>query len=503
MPHFIRTTVREDGSLKLREVTDAASKADGGMSFNDNIPKEETNLAYIAIVALIHLIVSCKLEWLVMADAVNAFKRVPIADKYIKYFGIKIGEFIFYWTCLTFGGASSCRIYGWFAAYVVWIIVNHNKRLFIVKKKVVLKNYLDDFIAGHRTYLGAWKQYFAILLWFSILGIPTQVKKMCIPTKILKFIGYIINLITQELIIPFDKILKVKELGQEILVCYRENRQVEVRKLQSFCGIVRFITPVYYYLIPFLRAIEQAIGSRDKSEKVWITKDIEIDIVTIIRVIMNTGRNRIKFEWLTYKKCKGDIVTETDASGNIGMGGLEKKKNGIYFQVNYNQIPKWTKEKDPDIVWKELAAVWIMHKLQKKAWTSKAVTCLVDNKAVEAIMIKKKACFERKDLQVLVRGICEHSMNRNYWHWYDWISTKANKYADGLSRNEPEVIKELPYTLQNRSEKALRLAIEAYDTYLEQRTRMKRKKNEKKQCFCEGKNRCKEQDIYAPTKEEE
>ncbi len=115
---------------------------------------------------------------------------------------------------------------------------------------------------------------------------------------------------------------------------------------------------------------------------------------------------------------KGEIVTETDASGKIGIGWLEKKDKGIFFQVLYKNLKGWNfeheKEKEPDIVWKELLAVWIMHRIQGRNWTGKAILLRVDNKAVEHIMIKKKACFERRDLQVLVRDICKESIKSDY-----------------------------------------------------------------------------------------
>ncbi len=499
MPHFIRTTIKEDGSLKLREVTDAASKKEGFKSFNDNVEESEKSLEYLRIIEIIRLIMKCKIKWMVMADAVDAFKRIPIADRFIKYFGVKVGIFYFFWTCLTFGGASSCRIYGWFAAYIVWILVRHNKDVFTIDGNVVLKNYLDDFIAGHSSYRMAWIQYFTLVIWFKYLGIPTQLRKMCEPTKVIKYIGYIINLLTKKLIIPLDKLVKVKDLGLEIVAHRQRKERVKVQLLQSFCGLVRFTVPVYYYIAPLLRSIEEKIGSRDKTEKVWVSEENEKEIRKIINIMMDTKRNEISFEWLTYPKNKGDIITETDASGNIGMGGIERKQNGIYFRVNYNEIPKWNKNKDPDIVWKELAAVWIMHKLQKKAWTGKAILLKVDNKAVEHIMKKKKACFARKDLQVLVGDICEHSMRRNYWHWYNWISTKDNKYSDGLSRNAPEVLDDLEYNLRDVSGKARKLAIIAYNKYLEAKKKMdqREKEGEKGYCSCDKQHgRCREQHQY-------
>ncbi len=497
MPHFIRTTVREDGSIKKREVTDASSKKLGGRSFNEYIYESEKILRYVMIYTIIAMIEATGIKWMIMADAVNAFKRIPIATRFIKYFGVKIGSVYFYWTCLTYGGGSSCRIYGWFAAYVVWILVYYNNELFIIKGTVVLRNYLDDFFAGHSSYIRAWQQYFTILIWFSLLGIPTQIKKMCTPTQIMKFIGYIINLYDKILEIPLDKIVKVKKIGLIIIEHRKQNKKIKVRILQSFCGIVRYMTPIFYYVIPFLRNIERRIGTKDPSEEVSVSKEIERDIRLIIETIMSSKRNKISFAWLLYDKAKGDIITETDASGKIGLGGLEKRKNGIFFKVLYKDIPDWDINNDPDIVWKELCAVWIMHRLQKKAWTGKAVHLKVDNKAVEHIMIKKKACFRRKDLQILVRGICKHSMVKDYYHWYSWISTKANKYSDGLSRNRTQVMKELKHLkLQDRSEKAKILAIEAYKEYKKIRTEMKTKSDIEKRCHCNKDNSCDNQHLY-------
>ncbi len=482
MPHFIKETERKDGTIKMRLVTDASKTSKEGKSFNDNLTEEETNVKYIHIKQIVEMIVKLKLKWLIMADAVDAFNRVPIADEYIKYFGIKMGKFKFFWTCLVFGGASSCRIYAWFAAYVRWIIIHHNRNFFTIGKEVVLKNYLDDFMAGHTNLIGAWMQYYLILSWFDYLGIPTQERKMEKPSRIMKYIGYILNLIKGQLEMPIDKIEKICIIGKEIIGYYDRKEQIIVRKLQSFNGIVRFAAPIYYYLIPFLRNIEFKIGSKDKDERVNINLEIKKDIETIIRTVTEAKRNKISFKWLLYPKDKGEIVTETDASGKTGIGGLEKKEGGVYFQVNYEDIKGWKfdKEKEPDIVWKELLAVWIMHKLQGKEWTGKAILLRVDNKAVEHIMIKKKACFERKDLQIMVRDICEITMKEDYWQWYNYIPTKENKYADGLSRKKPEVLQELNWNLKNKSREAKYWAEKAVIEYKENRKRMKRKKGEKK-----------------------
>ncbi len=96
MPHFTVEREREDGTIKLREVTDASRTTEDGASFNDWISDAEASLKYIAIVTLVAMIVQCNIQWMIMADAVSAFKRIPIAVRFIKYFGVKIGKFLFF-----------------------------------------------------------------------------------------------------------------------------------------------------------------------------------------------------------------------------------------------------------------------------------------------------------------------------------------------------------------------------------------------------------------------
>ncbi len=502
MPHFIRETTRDDGTLKMRAVTNASGKAKDGKSFNDNVADYEKNLAYTTIVGIVAMIVYCKIKWLVMADAVNAFNRIPIDDKYVKYFGVRIAGFYFYWTCLTFGGASSCRIYAWFAAYVRWILVHYNQELFIINGAIVLQNYLDDFIAGHESLLGAWAQYYAILTWFAVLGIPTQIAKMCKPARISKYIGYILNLITYQLEIPNRKIKKAIALGRIILKAKLAKRKIRVRILQSFCGLVRFFVPVFFYLPPLLRSLEQQIGSNTPATMVDVLPEMARDIEEVIKVLTTSDRNKISFAWLLYPKNHGDIITETDASGKIGIGGVEKTHGGIYYKVDYKDVKNWPKGNEPDIVWLELCAVWIMHKLRGKTWKGKAILCMVDNQAVEGMMKKKKACFERKDLQALIRQICGISMLGEYWHWWDYINTKDNIYADGLSRNDEtkeEVMKDLEHlNLKDKSKEALELVEEAIELYKTARKGMIRNAGEEKECRCNEEKlaRCKDQKLY-------
>ena len=80
---------------------------------------------------------------------------------------------------------------------------------------------------------------------------------------------------------------------------------------------------------------------------------------------------------------------ETDASTGYGMGGIERKDNGATYAVPYEKIQGWPQCNEPDIVYLELAAVYIMLKLRAKTYNQKAILIRCDNSGVCAILTKK------------------------------------------------------------------------------------------------------------------
>ncbi len=91
----------------------------------------------------------------------------------------------------------------------------------------------------------------------------------------------------------------------------------------------------------------------------------------------------------------------------------------------------------------------------------------------------------------MVRDICKQSMITNYYHWYSWISTKENIFSDGLSRNKLEVMKKLKHLkLQDRSKKAVKLAIQAYKEFVQASKEMTPANKQKESCKCNPEKIC-------------
>ena len=161
------------------------------------------------------------------------------------------------------------------------------------------------------------------------------------------------------------------------------------------------MTSVYYYIIPFLRELERKYEGKQTWQYVRGNKTMEDDIELIFSVIDEDKLNEIPLKWLLYKS-KGDIITETDASGKIGLGGYEADDGGICFKVRYADCKNWDPSNHPDILWLELAAAAILYQLKSKPntnWKYKAIHSKVDNMALKHMMIKKRACSARLDCQ--------------------------------------------------------------------------------------------------------
>ena len=195
-----------------------------------------------------------------------------------------------------------------------WMIIDQFPDAFIIAGITVLVKYLDDFFAGHKTQEGAWIQYNLIKYAFNKYGMLTQDERMTIPTQRLKYIGYIFDTKQQQLEIPSDKIVKTGLKGKQILNKAKNGQKVMPHDVSQFIGIVRHATNVQYYIIPYLRRLEETVTTKRPKQEIKIKKEMQIDVKMLLEAMKDPERNKIKFKWLLYPKDEGDIVLETDAS---------------------------------------------------------------------------------------------------------------------------------------------------------------------------------------------
>lgn len=114
-----------------------------------------------------------------------------------------------------------------------------------------------------------------------------------------------------------------------------------------------------------------------------------------------------------------------------GIGGYIHKQFGTWFQVNWNQVQLYYNR---DIVWRELAAVFVLVHCLAPFWSQKVIRIDVDNISVKYMIMNLRSKLSRPDLQILINHICKLQIKFKFNLWMEWLSTKQNYTADNLSR---------------------------------------------------------------------
>ena len=215
---------------------------------------------------------------------------------------------------------------------------------------------------------------------------------------------------------------------------------MKTRDIMTIVGQFRSIQCTYPYIVPFLRRLEEAIARKARSNyhgDIRITMEMVKDI-DVIRTAVYASKRPMSFEWfLKVKERKVcDVEVYTDAATTIGVGGFVNQDGGGHFQFLWREYPEWNDRHHPDITYMELFGVVLAAKLWGKRFNRLAVGFWCDNWASVMMAIRKVACFHRRDLNDLLRELCQSVMKHDHHYWIRHIPGVKNIIADAISRNE-------------------------------------------------------------------
>ena len=150
---------------------------------------------------------------------------------------------------LPFGLRSAPKIFSTIADAIQWIL--HQKGI----RNII--HYLDDYIIVAKEKDEADYQKSQLVASFSELGVPIEPSKLEGPSQCLSFLGIEVDMVTLQLRLPQEKVLKLCEKLQSCI----HSRSLTKRDLQSLVGMLQFATKVVRPGRPFLRrlAIQLAI----------------------------------------------------------------------------------------------------------------------------------------------------------------------------------------------------------------------------------------------------
>ena len=203
-------------SGKKRLIVDLSSPHDDlrNVSINELIDKDSCSLAYVRLDDAIKAICRCgKGALLTKYDIANAFKICPIRADQWPYFCVKWEKKFYVFVRLVFGCRSSPRIFDTLSQAICWIARNNYGVQTIF-------HLLDDFLSVDLPDACTGERTMAVLsLIFNRLHIPLAQPHKCIgPTVCLEYLGIILDSMNMEARLPLDKVQRILEFIDTLLV---------------------------------------------------------------------------------------------------------------------------------------------------------------------------------------------------------------------------------------------------------------------------------------------
>ena len=362
----------------------------------------------------------------------EAYRQVRVDKKWHKFLGIKWAGKIYRYTCLPFGLASAPKIYSEFAETINKIITERNPQIWKFFNKKLLYNYLDDFWAGHIDYFTACVQFLDLLEVLIILGIPTQWKKVALPAKKQKLLGFIFDIEKQVFYVPDEKIIRICQTIDELI----KNRQRTRSNIASVKGKLMWTSQVIRASKIFLSGLDKTINKKNRTwhqKGATLTKDNIRDLYFWKDIIQST-HNEMSFEYFLRNPEKGDIHVWTDAATSEGTGIGGYTSTGFYFQEKWENILNGKKWPSKGSTGPELLAVVTIATYLKDHFKNKSIIFHCDNSGVIPMIAHEKCGCRNESHMKLLRYFVSTAFDYRFKYWALHIPGVVNIEADKLSR---------------------------------------------------------------------
>ena len=207
------------------------SKPDGGI----NCLAWDTSVVYTSIDKVTSKIKAS--SYLAKVDLKAAYRSIPIHKDCYKLTGIKwkfdgdqCSTYLFD-AKLPFGAAKSCRIFQTVTDSICRIML---------KSGFVVESYIDDFICIGDDELSCLTCYNALIELIQMLGLDVNFPKVCEPTRVLTFLGVVINCDQRTLSLPECKLIELKKLVAGFIT----KKKVTKLELQKILGKLNWASRV-------------------------------------------------------------------------------------------------------------------------------------------------------------------------------------------------------------------------------------------------------------------
>ena len=408
------TTPKPDSVLLHRIVKDYSSGNEQSLNFN--IKKEFKDVKYPQLKDIVTLaddnMFVCRI------DLKSYYRQLAIHPTKYKYFGYYFEGCYMYDTRVPFGLASACK-YAQKMGEAIIKICNDRFLPYYLRNKMC--NYLDDFILFGIHFKECTIVKNALLKTFEWLGVCVNYPKTVEPTSVATILGFKYDLCNKTIDISTNRMNKNINLIDSLL--HKKLTKVSYKSVESLVGKLQWTAIVLFPGKAFLKRLYNLLKSNDRGKRIYLSgescKDLEWwkQYYTTLR--------GLQFDLVLYnfEYIKGEL--RTDAS-DWGIGAI--------WRTHWFSIPFGPEFLVQDIATKEIYAVLVALKTWSSAFSGRIIKIRVDSMHARAALIKKN---DSKSLRMdMVRAVCMICLRLKIRYFIEYISSRDNKCADMLSRDE-------------------------------------------------------------------
>ena len=394
-----------------------------GESVNSETPKWMCTTQYLDFSEAIKKCMqegrSCKLG---KSDMQSAFRNLGVRPNQFCWLILKArspfdGEFYFFVDkCIPFGSSVSCSHFQRVSDAIAHIVKfrNHGKETV---------NYLDDFFFAALLRAMCDMQIQNFLDICDEIGFPVSLEKTFWSTMSLTFLGLLIDTVRQIVAIPTEKVIRAKELLQEMLI----SRKTTVHKLQKLCGFLNFLCKCVVPSRAFTRRFYTYYTSQMKPHHhINVNKQIKDDLKVWLTFVNNPIIYCRPFLDFSTELQAEELDWYTDASGVVGFGGFFRNR---WFQDRWTDFEL---QNHPSIQYQELLAVAVSIFLWGNEFQNRRIRLQCDNENVCRMLNNNTTSCP--NCMTLIRKIVLFSMENNVRIFAKWVDTESNYLSDSLSR---------------------------------------------------------------------
>ena len=439
-----------------------------GASINSEIKDEDKFVIFTSFKQLCYLLKKIgNRGWIWVVDAVDAYYRVPIQERFQHLFGIEWLNRLLIFKCLSFGLSTAPAIYNRFADIIMWACKYWKKNKFKHNDFFHILHYLDDFFGGHKSKSIAHHQKEFLVQLFEYLNILTNPKKVVGPTQLADILGWSCKTNpTVQIGLAESKRLKYIDYISIII----SKCQANFKEFEKLIGYTRHTCNIYLEGNKFVRGLErQKYGIEsdinDPTSKVSqytkfkLSPESIFDLKIWLQLYTDAKHRYIDVDYILVPDTLPQLHIFTDASTSYGAGGYIQGKGSLYhlpwaaLKSNSRLFnARFECELKNHIIYLELFAVVLMAYLNAPTWKGKYIHFWCDNmttvKAVEkgTLDFSSKLYFPKANLiKLLARLALKYGFHFTCHH----IPGKKNQIADALSRNN-DLLRNMYYNKYNQ-----------------------------------------------------